>query len=100
MKIGFPLLSDSGSAVIRSFGILNTAAKPGALDDGVPYPGIFIVDASGKVTAKYFEEKYQERFTPATILSKQFGLPTGPRFEQRTDHLNLNVQVSQDKVRP
>src|SRR5262245_51572384 len=100
MKIGFPLLSDEGSVVIRSFGILNTTVTPGALDDGVPYPGIFVIDASGQVTAKYFEEKYQERFTPATILSKEFGLPTGSRVEQRTDHLNLTVQLSQDKVRP
>jgi len=100
MKIGFPLLSDEGSVVIRSFGILNTSVTRGALDDGVPYPGIFIVDASGKVTAKYFEEKYQERFTPDTILSKEFGLTGGARFERRTDHLKLTAQVSQDKVRP
>jgi AhpC/TSA family protein/cytochrome c biogenesis DsbD-like protein len=100
MKIGFPLLSDEGSVVIRSFGILNTTVTRGVLDDGVPYPGIFIVDASGKVTAKYFEEKYQERFTPDTILSKEFGLTGGARFERRTDHLKLTAQVSQDQVRP
>src|SRR5215471_11618884 len=100
MKIGFPLLSDEGSQVIRSFGILNTTVTPGALDDGVPYPGIFVIDASGKVTAKYFEEKYQERFAPATILSKEFGLTAGTRVEKRTDHLKVNAQVSQDRVRP
>jgi AhpC/TSA family protein/cytochrome c biogenesis DsbD-like protein len=100
LKIGFPLLSDDGSQVIRSFGILNTTVKPGALDDGVPYPGIFVIDPSGKVTAKYFEEKYQERFTPATILSKQFGIPAGPAVEQKTDHLTVKAQLSQDKARP
>src|SRR5262245_41507320 len=100
MKIGFPLLSDEGSAVIRSFGILNTTVTPGALDDGVPYPGILIVDPSGKVTTKYFEEQYQERVTPDTILSKQFGLTQGARFERRTDHLKVTAQVSQEKVRP
>lgn len=100
MKIGFPLLSDDGSRVIRSFGILNTTVKPGALDDGVPYPGVFVIDPSGKVTAKYFEEKYQERFTPDTILSKQFGAAAGPATEQKTDHLALKAQLSQDKARP
>jgi len=100
MRIGFPLLSDAGSRVIRSFGILNTTVKPGGLDDGVPYPGLFVVDASGKVTAKYFEEKYQERFTPETILSKQFGVAAGPTVEHRTDHLIFKAQLSQDKARP
>lgn len=100
MKIGFPLLSDEGSRVIRSFGILNTTVTPGALDDGVPYPGIFVIDSSGKITAKYFEEKYQERFAPATILSRQFGLLQGPGLEKRTDHLTVSAQLSLDKVRP
>src|SRR5215475_6210994 len=100
MKIGFPLLSDDGSQVIRSFGILNTTVKPGNPDDGVPYPGIFVIDASGKVTAKYFEEKYQERFAPATILSKQFKAFVGPRLEQRTEQLKIAAQLSEDKVRP
>jgi hypothetical protein len=100
VKIGFPLLSDEGSAVIRAFGILNTTVTAGALDDGVPYPGIFVVDSSGKVTAKYFEEYYQERFTPDTILSREFGLAGGVRLEQHTDHLKLTTQLSQDKVRP
>ena len=100
MKIGFPLLSDEGSRVIRSFGILNTTVTAGALDDGVPYPGIFVIDTSGKVTAKYFEEKYQERFAPATILGKQFGLLQGSGVEVRTDHLKVNAQLSLDNVRP
>jgi DsbC/DsbD-like thiol-disulfide interchange protein len=86
--------------VIRSFGILNTTVKPGGIDDGVPYPGVFVIDASGKVTAKYFEEKYQERFTPATILSKQFATAAGPVLEQKTDHLTLKAQLSQDKAQP
>jgi hypothetical protein len=73
---------------------------PGALDDGVPYPGIYVIDPSGKITAKYFEEKYQERFAPDTILSKQFGLLQGPALEKRTDHLKVKAQLSLDKVRP
>ena len=100
MKIDFPLLSDEGSRVIRSFGILNTTVTPGDLDDGVPYPGIFVIDASGKITAKYFEEKYQERLTPATILSKQFAVLSGPAIEKQTEQLKVTAQLSQDSVRP
>jgi hypothetical protein len=100
LKIGYPLLSDQGSRTIRAFGILNTTVKPGAVDDGVPYPGILVIDASGKVTAKYFEEKYQERFAPATILSKRFGMQSGPVVEQRAEHLKMTAQLSQGQVRP
>ncbi len=100
MKIGFPLLSDERSAVIRAFGILNTTVTPGAVDDGVPYPGIYIIDPSGRIRAKYFETKYQERFTPDTILTKEFGVASGPVFQQQTDHLKILAQLSQDKARP
>jgi len=100
MKITFPLLSDEGSAVIRSFGILNSEPKPGTREYGIPHPGIFIVDSSGKITAKYFEEKYQERFTPQSILALEFGELAGPKVDLKTDHLKLTTQLSQEKARP
>jgi len=100
MKVQFPLLSDEQSAVIRSFGIFNTTVKPGTRDFGIPHPGIFIVDSSGKVTAKYFEERYQERFTPETILSRQFGDVVGPKSEVNTPHLKVVTSVSQESLRP
>jgi hypothetical protein len=100
MKIGFPLLSDEGSRVIRAFGVLNTTVKAGALDDGVPYPGIFVVDSAAKVTGKYFEERYQERFTPATILSKQFGVTAGPPVERKTEQLKVTARLSQNTAHP
>ena len=36
--IGFPLLSDHDSAVIRRFGIFNTNIAPGLRAHGVPHP--------------------------------------------------------------
>ncbi len=54
--ITFPMLSDPESEVISSFGILNTLI---AEDDhpwfGIPFPGIYITDARGVITEKFFE---------------------------------------------
>ena len=47
--ITFPLLSDEGSKVIRSFGILNEEVPAGTQFAGIPYPGTFMVDPSGHV---------------------------------------------------
>ena len=60
-KISFPLLSDAGSKTIREYGILNEEAPKDSFAFGVPYPGIYILDARGVVTAKYFEADYKER---------------------------------------
>ncbi len=52
-NISFPLLSDEGSATIRAYGIFHR--------DGIPYPGIFVLDGKGVVREKLFIEGYKER---------------------------------------
>ena len=108
-----PLLSDDDSAVIRAFGIYNTVAEeavgPRADDPdveadaaqyvsvfgasprivGTPYPGTFIVDREGRVTARFFEEFYQacdDRvcFEPASV-PLAWTLTVEPLDRQRTD---------------
>ena len=90
--IGFPLLSDVGSATIKQYGILNTVVEealgPNGADSavradlqkyataneaterhrGIPFPGTFIVDRQGRVTARYFEDYYWERNTVSNVL--------------------------------
>ena len=66
--VAFPLLSDEGSKVIRDYGILNTTADPGNPLFGYPFPGTFIVNRDGRITARFFEETYQERSTVASVL--------------------------------
>lgn len=68
-QITFPLLSDQGSATIRAFGLLNEEMPAGTPYFGVPYPGTLVCDRTGKVTARYFEEKYQERVTVGMIAA-------------------------------
>ena len=92
--ITFPLLSDDDSSVIRAFGIYNTVAEEGVgpnRDDpeiaadyakyvsalgtapvvvGTPYPGTFMLDATGRVGARFFEEFYAERNTTSNVMLK------------------------------
>lgn len=66
--IRFPLLSDAGSAVIRRYGILNTTVPESNPAFGYPFPGTFVLDRTGVVMSRIFEETYQERDTLASVL--------------------------------
>jgi len=71
--ITFPLLSDTGSATITNYGILNTTEASTSRIRGIPFPGTFILDRRGVVTARFFEQNYQERDTAASILTRLGG---------------------------
>ena len=58
--ITFPLLSDEGSRTIRDYGIYHK--------DGIPYPGIFVLDGEGIVREKLFIEGYQKRPKNADLI--------------------------------
>jgi hypothetical protein len=69
--ITFPLLSDPGSLTIKRYGIFNSTIPPtNEQVYGVPFPGTFMVNARGAVTARFFEPAYQERNTVASILAR------------------------------
>ena len=98
--ITFPLLSDSGSKVIRAWGLLNDAVAANTAQFGIPHPGTFILDANGVVTARYFEEDFRERYTSSEILVRQFGLAAGsPQTESETKHLRLTASASLTTVK-
>tara|TARA_Y100000588_G_scaffold370654_1_gene441062 strand:+ start:2029 stop:2910 length:882 start_codon:yes stop_codon:yes gene_type:complete len=121
--IGFPLLSDDNSAVITDFGILNTVAaeaqgpnaeNPDVVADvrqyvsvfgassnivGTPFPGTFMLDAEGKVTARFFEEFYRERNTTANVMLKLgAGLSPIAAIEGETAHLKLTAYPSNTSI--
>lgn len=59
--IGFPLLSDEGSATIRAYG----------LEDGeneIPHPGTLVLDADGVIRAKVFLDGYRKRHDPDELI--------------------------------
>lgn len=53
--LGFPLLSDPGSRIIRRFGLLDPAVAPDNPAYGVPLHGSLLVDERGVVRARFFE---------------------------------------------
>jgi peroxiredoxin len=64
----FPILMDEASELIQSLGILNTGPQPGDAAYGIPYPGMFLVDKAGKVSAKFAEAGYRDRPNYNAIL--------------------------------
>lgn len=75
--IGFPLLSDRDSAVIRRFGIFNTNIAPGLRAHGVPHPVDYLVAPDGLVVRKYFVPNYQHRVTASAVVLQEFGTNEG-----------------------
>jgi hypothetical protein len=92
--ITFPLLSDSNSTVIRAFGIFNETIPVASSARGVPHPGVYVLDSSNKVTAKYFEDNYAERVTASDILVRQFGAMPAPSAPSETQRLRISPSVS------
>jgi peroxiredoxin len=99
--ITFPLLSDSGSATIKRYGILNTTVAENAANYGIPFPGTFILDRRGVVTSRFFEDAYQERTTVSTLLLS-LGQGRKPAAASRitTDHLDITTYTSDEVVAP
>lgn len=64
-----------------------------------PYPGTFIVDSDGRVTARFFEEFYRERNTAAHIML-QLGTPLSgiAGTQGETSHLAVKAYQSNPTV--
>ena len=111
--IEFPLLSDPGSETIKRYNLLNREMDPSRAPEerraamrrlyGVPYPGTFILDTSGRVEERFFERAYQERFTMSSIAVR-LGDPiegtdrAATRVE--TEHLEALEWSTDDIVAP
>ena len=99
--VTFPMLSDRGSATIKAFGLLNTTVDPGSTNYGIPFPGTFIVDRQGIVTARFFEEAYQERNTVASILLKLGAAGQGTDAQRiTTDHAEITTYLTDQAAAP
>lgn len=72
--ITYNLLSDQGSAVIRDFGILNHRVPVEQVPYyGIPFPGTYLVDEDGVVTAKAFHESLAQRESPEGLIDAALG---------------------------
>ena len=99
-KIGFPLLSDRDSLVIRSFGILNVNIAPGLRAHGVPHPVDYLVAPDGVVIRKYFVPNYMHRVTAAAVALQEFGAARAdsPTITLRSGALTVELGLSSGKA--
>jgi peroxiredoxin len=123
--ITFPLLSDVGSETIRRYGLLNTVVAealgpnkddPAVKADaakyvsvvgvqpfmaGIAFPGTFLLDRSGRVTARYFEDFYIDRNTVSSVFVHS-GFGNTPVSGTRISgaHLDVTTYPSTPEVAP
>ena len=105
-NITYSLLSDAGSIVMRALGLLNEHVDEQHAAYGIPhhdrhrdlpYPGVFLLDAHGRVMQKRFQQSYRERETGVGLLEQGFGLQSTTRgAEAVTQGAGLQVHASLD----
>ena len=98
--ITFPMLSDTGSATIKLYGILNTTVPATNEFYGYPFPGTFVIDQQGVVTARFFEQTYQERSTVTSILARLGGKVDVPGGKVSAPHLEITSYSTDQVVAP
>lgn len=125
-RITFPMLSDRGSATIKRFGLLNplpemaldaarkdnpdvkadtakfvSVVNPRDTMTGMAFPGTFLLDRRGRVTARFFEDFYIERNTASSLMLK-LGVDGGAvnGTEISSAHLSLRTYPSDASVAP
>jgi DsbC/DsbD-like thiol-disulfide interchange protein len=91
--IGYPLLSDKGSKVIREFGILNTNVPADVMFYGIPFPGQYLLDPKGVVKDKLFLKDYRERPTASEVLLRDYGA-AGNAAVVNTGDVTAKIAVS------
>ena len=98
--IAFPILSDAGSAIIKRYGILNTTVPASNALFGYPFPGTFVLDRKGVVTARFFEDTYQERNTVSSIIVRLGGKVSAPAVRTTAPHLAITSYLTDQAAAP
>lgn len=98
--IGYPLLSDRDSAVIRRFGILNVNIAPELRAHGVPHPVNYLVAPDGGVIRQYFVPNYQHRVTASAVVLREFGAAgeDAATVTLRSSALTVEIGLSSGKA--
>lgn len=104
--IGYPLLSDIGSAVIKQYGILNTLISPdeqGRRWYGIPFPGTYVTDESSVVVRKFFNQHHAIRESGETIRDQLLGrVPddsAAPRVTMSEDDIEVTVFLREPNLK-
>ena len=99
-SITFPLLSDAGSATIKRYGILNTTVPETNQLHGYPFPGTFVLNQYGVVTARFFEATYQERDSITSVLARLGGKVDAPAVKTMAPHLEITSYLTDQLAAP
>jgi hypothetical protein len=91
-----PALKDDFNKYVSSIG-----PNSASLIKGTPFPGTFVVDRQGRVTARFFEDFYRERDTASSILLR-LGNDSPPVAATRiaTPHVEVTTYSSDSAVAP
>jgi peroxiredoxin len=68
-QIAYTLLSDPKSEIIDRYGLRDPQYQPGSRAYGVPRPIILILDKTGTIKAKLYEETYTKRPPAGLVIS-------------------------------
>ena len=98
--ITFPMLSDQGSATVKRYGILNTTIPETNELFGYPFPGTFILNRDGVVTARFFEATYQERDTISSVLARLRRGIEAPVTKTTAPHLQITSSLTDQVAAP
>jgi peroxiredoxin len=102
-NIGYDLLADEDSAVIKKFGILNTTidADTTIMDRatgrsyyGLPFPGVYVTDEKGVVIEKFFYRHYASRASAGTIMNSALGEILMPKESPRESFSNDQIKIT------
>jgi len=100
-KIGYPLLSDAGSKVIREFGIFNTNVPADhKMMYGIPWPGDYLIGPDGVVRDKWFLPSYEHRASASAAVLRHFDGERGNSVRIEAGVVTATVALSTDRCFP
>ncbi len=100
-EITYPMLSDTSSSVINAYKIRNEEAT--GIEQGIPYPGFYLIDRQGIIQKRYFETAYYNRLTASSLYANLFGdypLPAPSKELPATPHVTIQTMQSDAEVTP
>jgi len=94
--ITYPLLADRGSKVIEQFGIRNHFVTEEQVPYyGIPFPGTYLVDEQGLVSAKFFQRNLAQRDSAEAVIDSALGRillgEDEPRAEGGSDDFRITA---------
>jgi hypothetical protein len=90
--IEFPLLADPDSKILAAYNVVNIEQTE--RNKGVARPGYFFIDTKGMIREKFFEARYQDRYTGNNVIGKLFP-ELGDEVTDNVDAPHLNVVLEQ-----